>query len=299
MPSTATSPTTPASSPHCGAMFPQPRANRILASLDTEELQRWLPALRPVQLVRGQTLSLQQAFFPTTAMVSLLSSSSSGDRTEVAMVGSEGMIGVALLTEGGPPVSQAEVTSSGHAYALPGTILREEFFRSGRTMQVLLRYLQALMSQTVQQAVCVQRHSVEQRVCRCLLDSFDRKGLAPTLALTHESIGLRLGVRRETVTACAKRLQDMGAISYRVGVITVHDRDVLRACSCDCYRTLRQAYDRLLPVPSLLEPWDPKPPVQSSSRSVPPAAAPLATLIANGAAQRAMQPPSARPAVPA
>jgi len=278
--------------------FPQPRANRILASLDAEDLQRWLPALRPVQLVRGQTLSLQQAIFPTTATVSLLSGSSSGDGTEVAMVGSEGLIGVALLTDGASLVSQAEVTSSGHAYALPGAVLREDFFRSGRTMQVLLRYLQALMSQTVQQAVCVQRHSVEQRVCRCLLDSLDRKGPAPTLALTHESIGLRLGVRRETVTACARRLQDMGAISYRVGVITVHDRDALRACSCDCYRLLRQLYDRLLPMPSLLEPVSPGPQAQPS-RSVPPATAALAALIANGAAQRAMQPASPRPAVPA
>jgi len=228
----------------------EPRTNRVLAALTPENLQAWLPFLRPTHLLRGQVLPADQAFFPTTATVSLFASTSAGDSTEVAMIGNEGFVGTTLLTGSEPACEQAEVTGTGHAFALPGSTLRSEFLRSGATMQLLLRYLQLHMAQTMQRAVCVQHHSIEQRLCRCLLESLDRGRWRSTIELTHQSLAARVGVRRETITARALHLQGQGIITYRLGVITVHDSAALRACSCPCYGEARSAHDRLLPPPA-------------------------------------------------
>ena len=225
----------------------EPRANRLLAALADEDLQNWLPLLRPTLLLRGQVLPAGQAFFPTTVTVSLFASTRAGDSTEVATVGSEGFVGVSLLSGIEPWREQAEVTSSGYAFALAGTTLRREFQRSGSTMELLLRYVQLHTAQTMQRAVCVHHHSIEQRLCRCLLDSLDRGRWRSTVELTHQSLAVRLGVRRETITTCAQRLQSQGIITYQRGVITVDDLAALRAISCCCYDEVRSIHDRLLP----------------------------------------------------
>ena len=224
-----------------------PRANRMLGALAEEDLQNWLPLLRSTLLLRGQVLPTNLAFFPTTATVSLFACTSAGDSTEVATVGNEGFVGVALLSGSEPWRGQAEVTSSGHAFSLAGSTLRREFLRSGPTMELLLRYMQLHTAQMMQRAVCVHHHSIEQRLCRCLLDSLDCSRWRSTIELTHQSLAVRLGVRRETVTTCAQRLQTQGVIAYHRGVITVQDIDALRACSCCCYDEMRGIQDRLLP----------------------------------------------------
>lgn len=226
-----------------------PRSNRLLAALPAEELQVWLPLLRPMLLQRGQMLPANQAFFPTTATVSLFASTRAGDSTEVATIGNEGFVGVALLSGSEPARDQAEVTGSGHAFALSGSTLKSEFMRSPAVMELLMRYVQLHMAQTMQRAVCVHHHSIEQRLCRCLLDSLDRGRWPATVELTHQSMAARLGVRRETITASAQRLQSQGLITYQRGVITVHDVAALRASSCSCYEEVRSTLDRLLPPP--------------------------------------------------
>jgi hypothetical protein len=93
----------------------------------------------------------------------------------------------------------------------------------------------------------VQHHSTKQRLCCCLLDSLDRSHWRTTLELTHDSMAARLGVRRETVTACAQQLKSEGIMSYQRGSITLHDVAALRATSCPCHDEMRSLLDRLLP----------------------------------------------------
>ena len=88
---------------------------------------------------------------------------------------------------------------------------------------MLLRYTQALMTQMMQTAACNRHHSVEQQLCRWLLLTLDRVA-SPDLIMTQDLVASMLGVRRESVTEAAGRLQDAGCIRYRRGHIAVLDR---------------------------------------------------------------------------
>ena len=141
--------------------------------------------------------------------------------------------------------NRAVVQSAGAAIGMKAKLLQDEFARGGQFQQLLLRYTQALITQISQTAVCNRLHSVEQQLCRWLLLSHDRVK-ADELVMTQELIADMLGVRREGVTVAAGRLQDIGAISYIRGHIKVLDRSKLEATACECYRVVKNEFDRLL-----------------------------------------------------
>jgi CRP-like cAMP-binding protein len=189
---------------------------------------------------------LRHVYFPTTSIVSLLYVMADGASAEIAVVGNDGVLGISLFMGGETTPSRAVVQSAGFGYRLKAQLLKDEFARFGPTMQILLRYTQALITQMSQTAVCNRHHSVDQQLCRWLLLSLDR---LPTneLAMTQELIANMLGVRREGVTEAAGALQAAGLIRYRRGRITVIDRAGVEARSCECYRVVKTEIDRLLP----------------------------------------------------
>jgi DNA-binding IscR family transcriptional regulator len=93
--------------------------------------------------------------------------------------------------------------------------------------------------------VCNRRHSVEQQLCRLILSCLDRLP-SNELTMTQELIAALLGVRRESVTEAAGKLQQAGLILYRRGHISDLDRRQLEAHACECYRAVRDKLDRLL-----------------------------------------------------
>jgi CRP-like cAMP-binding protein len=189
---------------------------------------------------------LRHVYFPTTAIVSLLYVMLDGASAEIAVVGNEGIIGVALFMGGETMPNRAVVQSAGHAYRLKGQLLKQEFNRSGELQHLLLRYTQALLTQMAQTAVCNRHHSLDQQLCRWLLLSLDRLP-SNELVMTQELIANMLGVRREGVTEAAGNLQKAGLIAYRRGRITVLDRAGLEARACECYAVVKKEFDRLLP----------------------------------------------------
>jgi len=189
---------------------------------------------------------LRHVFFPTTSIVSLLYVMQDGASAEIAVVGNEGMIGVALFMGGETTPSRAVVQSAGPAYRLKGQILKDEFHRAAGLQHLLLRYTQALLTQMAQTAVCNRHHSVDQQLCRWLLLSLDRLP-SNKLSMTQELIANMLGVRREGVTEAAGKLQAMGIIEYSRGNITVLDRRRLERQACECYHVVKKEFDRLLP----------------------------------------------------
>ena len=188
---------------------------------------------------------LQHVYFPTTAIVSLLYVMEDGASAEIAIVGNEGVLGIALFMGGETTPSRAVVQSAGYGYRLRAQLLKDEFNRAGPMMHLLLRYTQALITQMAQTAVCNRHHSVEQQLCRWLLLSLDR---LPTheLTMTQELIANMLGVRREGVTEAAGNLQRAGLIRYSRGRITVLDRPRLEREVCECYGVVKKEFDRLL-----------------------------------------------------
>jgi CRP-like cAMP-binding protein len=225
--------------------------NYLLAALPPNDLTRLRTCLEPVQLQLGEVIyesggELRQVYFPTTAIVSLLYLMENGASAEIAVVGKEGIVGVALFMGGETMPNRAVVQSAGHAYRLNGQMLKEEFRRGATLQRLLLRYTQALLTQMAQTAVCNRHHSVDQQLCRWLLLSLDR---LPTneLSMTQELIANMLGVRREGVTEAAGKLQKAGLIQYSRGHITVLDRPGLERQACECYQVVRKESDRLLP----------------------------------------------------
>src|SRR6188768_4473605 len=229
---------------------PNPRDNHILDALPDEERERLFPHLSFVLMPLGKVLyesgeTLKHIYFPTDSIVSLLYVMKDGASAEIAVVGNEGAIGVALFMGGETTPSRAIVQSAGSAFRLDGKRLKIEFNRHGQMLHVLLRYTQALITQMAQTAVCNRHHSVNQQLCRWLLLSLDRLR-SNELKMTQELIANMLGVRREGVTAAAGELQKAGVIRYSRGRISVLNRTKLEKLACECYSVVKKESDRLL-----------------------------------------------------
>ena len=155
------------------------KMNHLLAALPAAEWERWQPQLERVQMPLGQVLyesgsTLTHAYFPTTAIVSLLYVMENGASAEIAVAGNDGMVGISLFMGGGSTPSRGVVQSAGQGFRVRSQFIKEEFDRAGAVMHLLLRYTQALITQMSQTAVCNRHHSLDQQLCRWLLLSLDR-----------------------------------------------------------------------------------------------------------------------------
>jgi CRP-like cAMP-binding protein len=229
-----------------------PRLNHLLAALPAAEWARWQAQLEWVEMPLGQVLyesgrTMSHVYFPTSAIVSLLYVMANGSSAEIAVVGRDGVMGIALFMGGGSTPSRAVVQSAGEGWRLRGPVMLEEFNNSHPVMHLMLRYTQALITQMAQTAVCNRHHVLDQQLCRWLLLSMDRL-VGDELVMTQELIANMLGVRREGVTEAALKLQRDGLIRYARGHITVLDRPGLEARTCECYAVVKKEYDRLLPA---------------------------------------------------
>lgn len=240
-------------------MSPQhfPYQNHLLDALPSEEYDRLVAHVELIHMPLGQALyesgeRLGYVYFPTTSIVSLLYVLENGSSAEIAVVGNEGILGIALFMGGETTPSRAVVQSAGYGYRLKSKLLKDEFNRGGVTMRLLLRYTQALITQMSQTAVCNRHHSVEQQLCRWLLLSLDRLS-NNEINMTQELIANMLGVRREGVTEAAGKLQRAGLIEYSRGHIVVINRPGLETRVCECYQVVKTEFDRLLPALHLVK----------------------------------------------
>lgn len=223
--------------------------NELLAALPRQDLDALFEHLELVALPFGKELfeygsKLDYVYFPTTAIVSLLYVMEDGATTEIAVVGHEGVVGVSLFM-GERAMCSAVVQGDGYGYRLKTQFLRAAFNQGGALPQLLMRYTNALFAQMAQNAVGGRHSSIEQKLCRWLLDRLDRSP-GNELKVTQELISIMLGVRRESITAAAGKLQDDGLITYRRGNITVLDRQGLEDYAGECYKVVKTEYDRLL-----------------------------------------------------
>jgi CRP-like cAMP-binding protein len=233
--------------------------NHLLAAMAGADLRRWLPQLERVEMPLGQVLYepgslLSHVYFPTTAIVSLLCVTKNTASSECAVVGNEGMVGVALSMGGDFTVGRAVVHSAGHGFRLQAQTMKDEFNRGGPVLHLMLRYAQALMTQMAQTAVCNRHHVLDQQLCRWLLLSLDRLRSGNELLMTQELIASMLGVRREGVTESALKLQEAGLIRYSRGRIEVLDRKALEKRACECYALVKGEYRRLLSPKQVIAP---------------------------------------------
>ncbi|MBK9165404.1 MAG: Crp/Fnr family transcriptional regulator [Acidobacteria bacterium] len=225
-------------------------SNKLIAALPDEDFERLTTHLELVSLDLGDVIyesgeKLEHLFLPTTAIISLLYIMENGSTAEIGLSGNDGLVGIALFMGGSTTPSRAVVQSGGKAFRLHSRHLTDEFSLGGPFQKILLRYTQALMTQIAQTAVCNRLHTVEQQLCRWLLINYDLLQ-SNKLIMTHDLIANMLGVRREGVSVAAGRFQKLGLIQYVRGTITMVDRNRLETVGCECYRVVKDEYDRLL-----------------------------------------------------
>ena len=199
--------------------------------------------MRPGEALYESGGKLSHFYFPTTSIVSMLYVLENGSSAEIAVVGNEGLLGIALFMDGDTTPSRAIIQSAGYGYRLKAHLLKTELDRAGPMLHLLLRYTQALSTQMTQTAVCNRHHPVEQQLCRWLLLSQDRLP-SNSINMTQELIASMLGVRREGVTEAAGGLQRAGIVSYSRGHIKVLDRPGLERAACECYGVVKMEFDR-------------------------------------------------------
>jgi len=226
-----------------------PNQNHLLAAVPTAEFEALLGDLELVPMTLGEVLhepsqQLRHAYFPTTAVISLHYVTASGASAEIAGVGRDGMVGMALFLGGDTTSSSAVVHASGHGYRIERTALQRAIKANSQLHSLLLRYTQAMLTQIAQTAACYRHHSVEQQLSRWLLATVDRSPPGE-LVMTQELVASLLGVRRESVTLAAAALQESGCISYRRGHLTVISSVALQARACECYAVVKLELQRL------------------------------------------------------
>lgn len=224
--------------------------NQLLCALPQEELQRFTPHLEFISLPFKHVLYepnqlIKYVYFPNQGVVSMVTTTEEGETVEAATVGNEGMIAISVLLGVDQIPLQAISQVPGNAWRMRTETFKQQVKPDTLLYTLLLRYTQALMSQLSQTVACNRLHSVEERFCRWLLMCHDRVG-TDEFFLTQELLSQMLGVRRASVSVVAAILQKAGFIRYSRGRIQIRDRQGLEAASCECYRVVKEEFDRLL-----------------------------------------------------
>jgi CRP-like cAMP-binding protein len=223
--------------------------NQILARLPAKDYKRILPRFESVALDLKKVLYeprsvTEYAYFPTRGVVSMVTLMEDGRGIEVATVGNEGMVGLAIVLGADRAPARFIVQVPGEALRMRANRLREEIRPDGALRALILLYHDAFLKQMSQSVACNGLHEVVQRCCRWLLMTHDRVD-GNEFILTHEFLAQMLGVQRSTVTEVLSPLQARGLIRYHRGKVAVLDRRGLEKASCECYRAVRDEFDRL------------------------------------------------------
>jgi CRP-like cAMP-binding protein len=224
--------------------------NRLLNKASRDDLDFLKPHLERVAVEVGDPLivphePIRYVWFPETALASLVIVLEDGATVESGAVGREGMVGIPILLGTDRTPMQTVTQVAGDALRIPSDTIRELYARGGSTQYALNRYVNTIFIVASQSAACNRRHQVEERLARWLLMSSDGIG-SDDIAITQEYLATMLGVRRAGVTEAALALQERGLIRYRRGFVAITKRRDLEDTACECYRIIKDEYDRML-----------------------------------------------------
>jgi CRP-like cAMP-binding protein len=220
--------------------------NYILNSLPDEEYKRLHPDLEEVDLPRNRSIyradePIKHVYFPHTAMISVVTNTSSGESIEAGIIGWEGMAGIEVLMGVNSTSNESMVQLADGGLQIKTEAVRKEFNRGETLQKISLRYMHSLLMQVSQTALCNRLHSLEQRLSRWLLMCRDR-ARSDEVRLTQEFLSIMLGVNRPTVTIAATNLQNAGFIEYSRGRITIVDAKRLEKFTCECYGAVKKIW---------------------------------------------------------
>jgi CRP-like cAMP-binding protein len=194
-----------------------------------------------VTLQQGQALheegsNVAVTYFPCEAVVSLGVGLATNHTIEVASVGRDGLVGLTCECHK-PASSRAFVRFGGAAFAIDTHELAELAGRDLAVADALLTYQAAVLAQVEHMAACNASHSLEQRLCRWLLNARDLRHNS-MLPVTQEEIAEALGVRRTSVTLVFQLMQRDGLVRIRRGRVDLLNPTALQARVCECYEAI-------------------------------------------------------------
>jgi CRP-like cAMP-binding protein len=224
--------------------------NHLLELLQPSDAKLLAPHLKPAKFEQHEILfeaerQIRHVYFPTTAVVSLVVTLSTGEMVEAAMVGNDGVVGAAAALDGKTALSRAIIQLGGEIIVCDTDALKSTALQSPKLLALLIRHEQTVYAQAQQSAACFATHQVEARLCRWLLRARDLSG-SDYLPFTQEYLGEMLGVRRTSVTAVAHTLQEAGLIKYARGKIQITDAEGLQETACECYGSVKTLYGKLI-----------------------------------------------------
>ena len=228
----------------------KPFRNRILASLPAQDLARLAPHLSARTFKRNQTLydpgqMIETIYFLEDGVCSIVVTMENGDTVEVGVVGRESFVGMAAVLGAGHSPYRNFIQVAGSGYAVKAKTLAEQYHGGSIELRLLLqRGVQGLVAQIAQTAACNRLHVLEERLARWLLMCHDLVQV-DDLPMTHESLAMKLGTRRASVTEAAGMLQKAGLIEHSRGRVRIENRRGLEKAACECYSVIRAEYARL------------------------------------------------------
>jgi CRP-like cAMP-binding protein len=181
---------------------------------------------------------IDRVYFPISGMISLLVAGRNGEIVETGIIGREGAAGLQSALGERRSYNRVTIQIPGHFAVISAAHFEQAVSNSAPLRDLVLRYVETRWAEAQQIAACNAIHSGSPRLCRWLLQAADRTG-SDHVPLTQECLANMLGVRRTTVTLLAQELQERGAIRYSRGRITLLDRKMLEASSCDCYEAIK------------------------------------------------------------
>ncbi|HEV2704685.1 MAG TPA: Crp/Fnr family transcriptional regulator [Pyrinomonadaceae bacterium] len=223
--------------------------NQILARLPDEERERLRPYFEIVSLSHGDhvivpDVPIRDVHFPLNCLLSLVTLMSDGACVESGIIGREGMSGIPVILDATQTTMPTFTQIPGEAVRIKAEIFKAEYVRRGALHMLMNRYMHTVVVIGSQTAACNALHQAEARFCRWLLMSADGIG-SEELNITHEFLGVMLGVRRATVSEIAAKFQSEGIIAYKRGRLQILSRERLERSVCECYAKTRAEYTRL------------------------------------------------------
>jgi len=224
--------------------------NFLLDLLSPSDAKFLAPHLKPAKFEQHHVLfeadeRIRHVYFPTSAVVSLVVTLSTGETVEAAMVGKDGVVGASAALDGKIALSRGIIQLGGEIVVCDIDALKSTALQSPKLLALLMRHEQTVYAQAQQSAACFATHQVEARLCRWLLRARDLSE-SDHLPFTQEYLAEMLGVRRTSVTAVAHTLQEAGLIKYARGKIQILDADALGESACECYGSVKSLYEKLI-----------------------------------------------------
>jgi CRP-like cAMP-binding protein len=225
--------------------------HRLLSRLPPAVQAEFMRLAKP-HTAKTETILIEQdsvvdeVYFPTTGMVSLVTLMNDGTGVESATVGDDGIVGVFGALFASTQMQRAIVQMDVIGHHMTASAFTKFHAESEPFRTMVSRANELLMSQYHQSAACNALHPVEMRLARWLLLSLDRLDGEGPILLTQEFLSDMLAVRRSSVSEVAAKLQKDGLITYARGRIEIVDKDGLKQRACECFGKYIQNRKRIV-----------------------------------------------------